>query len=105
MINLNEENFNDHVKDGISVVDFWADWCGPCKMIAPILENVSSKFKDNDTVNIYKVNVDKEPSIAQKYGVSSIPTLVFIKNGEVIKSAIGVQPEATITNAIEHLLS
>lgn len=103
MVNLNEGNFNEHTNDGVVLVDFWAEWCGPCKMITPILEKVSTSFNDDDSVNIFKVNVDNEPRLAQKFGVTSIPTLAFIKNGEVVKTVSGVQPEATIVNALQDL--
>ncbi len=103
MVNLNESNFNEHTNDGVVLVDFWAEWCGPCKMITPILEKVSASFDNDSDVNIYKVNVDNEPALAKKFGVTSIPTLAFIKNGQVIKKVSGVQPESTITNALQDL--
>jgi len=103
MVNLTEGTFNEHTNDGVVLVDFWADWCGPCKMLTPILENVSKSFEDDSDVNIFKVNVDNEPGLAKQFGVTSIPTLAFIKNGQVVKTVSGVQPEATVTNALKDL--
>ena len=73
------------------VVDFWAEWCGPCKMIAPALEEIAGSL--NGKVKIVKLNVDESPATAQKYGIMSIPTLMLFKNGELASRQIGAQPK------------
>jgi thioredoxin 1 len=76
------------------VVDFWAEWCGPCRMIAPALEEISGTL--GDKVKIVKLNVDENPSTAQKYGIMSIPTLMIFKNGELASRQIGAAPKAKL---------
>jgi len=84
------------------LVDFWAPWCGPCKMQNPILEEVAKDFEGK--AKIAKVNVDENPGIAQKFLVMSIPTLMLFKNGEVIKQMIGVQMKETLTEELNNLI-
>ena len=93
---LNEDNFEAEVlKSKIPVlVDFWATWCGPCKMLAPTIAKIAEEKAG--TVKVCKLDVDEEPEIAAKYRISSIPTLKVFKNGEVVKSSVGVQPKAAI---------
>ena len=104
MIELNESNVNDHTEQGISVLDFWAPWCGPCRMLTPIIEQVSEHYADNSSVMIGKVNVDEETVLAAKYGITAIPTIVFLKDGEVVKTVKGVQPQPILIEAIDTLL-
>lgn len=80
------------------LVDFWAPWCGPCRMLAPILENVSEKLAGK--AKIFKLNVDDNPAIASRYGITGIPTVIVFKNGKVEKQFVGVQPERTYLNAV-----
>ena len=82
MIKYLENDFDKELKEGKLLVDFYADWCGPCRMMGEVLEKVSE-------INIVKVNVDKFPEIAQKYGVISIPTLLLFDNGKIVKSKVG----------------
>jgi thioredoxin 1 len=84
------------------LVDFWAVWCGPCKMIAPHVEAVASEYEGR--ARVLKVNVDEEPDIAQKYGIMSIPTLLFFKDGKVVEQVVGAVPKSTITSKLESLL-
>lgn len=79
---LNDENFDELIKEGIHLVDFYADWCGPCKMLAPILEQI-------DFVDVIKINVDEHQELAIKYGVMSIPTIIFFKDGQEVRKEIG----------------
>ena len=93
---LNEDNFEKEVlKSEIPVlVDFWATWCGPCKMLAPTIAKIAEEH--SGVIKVCKLDVDEEPEIAAKYGISSIPTLKVFVNGEVVNSSVGVQPKAAI---------
>jgi len=90
---VSDANFEAEVLKSASpvVVDFWAEWCGPCKMIAPALEEISGSV--GEKVKIVKLNVDENPETAQKYGIMSIPTLLMFKNGEIAKRQVGAQPK------------
>ncbi|MGN0507459.1 MAG: thioredoxin [Lachnospiraceae bacterium] len=83
------------------LVDFYADWCGPCKMLAPVVEALAAEYEGK--VKIGKLNVDQSPDIAEQYGVMSIPTLLFIKNGEVVNKTIGVVSKAQLEQALNAL--
>lgn len=90
IINLTNDNFDDTINlDKLVLVDFWAAWCGPCKMLSPILEEVSNSI-DNENIIIAKVNVDDEQSLAERFSVMTIPTLILFKKGEIIKQHVGV---------------
>ena len=93
---LNAGNFEAEVlKSEIPVlVDFWATWCGPCRMLAPTIAQIAEEKAGQ--VKVCKLDVDEVPSVAQKYGISSIPTLIVFKNGTVVRSSVGVQPKAAI---------
>ncbi|MGA2618894.1 MAG: thioredoxin [Thermoguttaceae bacterium] len=80
------------------LVDFWAPWCGPCRMIAPIIEQLAAE--NADTVKIFKMNVDESPTTAAAYGISSIPTLMLFKGGQVVERFVGVQPKQRLQEAI-----
>ncbi len=84
------------------LVDFWAVWCGPCKLIAPHVDAIATEYEGR--VNVFKVNVDDEPEIAQKYGIMSIPTLYFFKGGKVVDQVVGAVPKSTIANKLEGLI-
>ncbi len=94
IVTLTNENFDATVKEGTVLVDFWATWCGPCRMQAPILEQLDAKL--DGAVTIGKVDVDEQPELANRFGVSSIPTLVIMKNGEVAEKKVGVTDAATL---------
>lgn len=100
-ITLTKDNFEKEVKesDKTVLIDFWATWCGPCKMIAPIIEEIAEEFSDE--VKVCKVNIDNEPSLATKFGITSIPTLLVIKNGEVVKTSVGYIPKEKIIELFE----
>ena len=98
------ENFDSEVlKSDIPVlVDFYADWCGPCKMMAPVVEKIDVEY--GGKVKGGKINVDENPEIAGNYGVMTIPTIMVIKGGQVVEKTIGVQPKKALTNAIDKAL-
>ena len=100
-ITLTKDNFEKEIKesDKVVLIDFWATWCGPCKMIAPIIEEIAEEFSDE--VKVCKVNIDDEPSLATKFGITSIPTLLVIKNGEVVKTSVGYIPKEKIIELFE----
>ncbi len=95
LININTDNFEEEVLGAEQTVllDFWAEWCGPCMMLAPLLHEVAD---ENADITVGKVNVDEEPELAQAYGISSIPTLVVIKDGKEVNRSVGVIPKAKI---------
>lgn len=97
---LTELNFEDEVlKSELPVlVDFWADWCGPCKMLAPTIEELATEYKGR--AKIGKLNVDQHPAIAEKYGIRSIPTLIFFENGTIVDQAVGVQSKNNLVKML-----
>jgi len=103
-INLNDKNFNDEVVNSQLpvLVDFWAGWCGPCKAVAPILEDISNKYSDK--FRVAKVNVDENPDLASNYGIRSIPTLILFKDGKQIDSIVGALPKEAIINFVNENL-
>lgn len=104
-LELNAQNFADTVKNNeVVVVDFWAPWCGPCRMIAPIIEELSEEYKDKGVV-VGKVNTDEAPEIAGQFGIRSIPTVIFFKNGEAVDAMIGAAPKQMYVEKINALLS
>ena len=102
-VKLSNENFNKEVLNSEKpvLVDFWATWCGPCKMIAPIISEISEEF--NNRVKVGKVNVDEEKELAIKYGISSIPTLVIFKDGKIAKTLIGFRPKEEIKEVLNNI--
>jgi thioredoxin 1 len=96
----NENHNQEKTQPSLELLDFWAVWCGPCKIMEPILEEIEQEFGDKLTIT--KLNVDEEPNqpLVSKYNVLSIPTYVLLKDGEVIETFIGVQPKALIANKI-----
>lgn len=94
-------NFEEFVKDGVTVVDFWAAWCGPCKMLAPIFEEVSEKLTN---VKFGKVNVDAAPELAKSYKIMSIPNVCIFKNGELVDRVIGLCDEDELSETIAKYL-
>ena len=98
------ENFNKEVLESKSpvLVDFWAEWCGPCRMIAPLIDEIHDDFKDQAVVG--KVNVDAESDISAKYGSTSIPTLLFFKDGEVVDKHVGAASKAQLEDKLNSLI-
>ena len=101
LVNLNKESFAKAVSsDETVLIDFWAPWCGPCKALTPILEEVSSEMSDQ--VGIYKVNVDDNSELAQEHGVQSIPTILVYKNGSLSETLVGVKSKEELVKIIEN---
>ncbi|WP_235298922.1 thioredoxin [Portibacter marinus] len=85
--------------DTLAVVDFWAEWCGPCRMVTPIIEELSNDYEGKALIG--KVNVDSNPEVSMKYGVRSIPTILFIKNGEIVDKQVGATSKASLESKIK----
>jgi len=96
---IKQDTFDAKIANGVVLVDFFADWCGPCKMIAPELEKLVPVYAGR--ASIYKVNVDSDPSLAQRYGISSIPNLCLFKNGKLINQVVGWQAPAALKQLID----
>ena len=103
-LEFTEDNFNSEVEssDMPVVVDFWAEWCGPCKMLSPTIDAIAEKY--NGKVKVGKVNVDKDPALAQKYSVMGIPNILIFSNGSVHEQLIGNVPESDISNILDKLI-
>lgn len=95
---INESNFNEVTASGVVLVDFFANWCGPCKMLAPVLEEVASERKD---VKVVKVDVEQNPTLASKYGIQAIPNLVIFKDGKAVNQITGFTPKDAILQALD----
>lgn len=99
-IHFNKEGFEKAVNsDSVTMVDFWAGWCGPCKMLAPVIDDIALKYDGKAVVG--KVDVDEEGELSQKYGVMSIPTIVFFKGGKEIDRKVGVMPPESYTDVLD----
>lgn len=96
---VTDQNFAAETGAGVVLADFWAPWCGPCKMIAPVLEELDSEM--GDKVKIVKLDVDDNQETAAKFGVMSIPTLLIFKNGEVVDKVVGFQPKDALASVLE----
>ncbi|WP_195940015.1 thioredoxin [Romboutsia sp. 1001713B170131_170501_G6] len=96
---LDSTNFEQEINDGVVVVDFFATWCGPCKMLAPIFEQLSVEMKDD--AKFVKVDIDKSLEIARKYMISSVPTMMIFKDGKPVDTMVGFMPKEAIKNKVE----
>jgi thioredoxin 1 len=100
-LEFTDSNFKTDVieSDKLSVVDFWAEWCGPCRAIGPVIEELSKEYASD--IKVGKVNVDNNPQVSLEYGITSIPAILFIKNGQVVDKLVGAQPKANFVKKIE----
>jgi len=98
VMNVTEENFKAETSEGLVLVDFYADWCGPCKMLLPVLDELASEMKD---AKIVKVNVDNAKELAAEYKVTSIPNLTLLKDGEVVHQELGFKPKELLVALID----
>ena len=96
-----DSNFETNVlqSDKLTVIDFWAEWCGPCRAIGPVIEELSKEYSGR--VNVGKVNVDLNPSVSMNYGITSIPAILFIKDGKVVDKQIGAVPKSILEKKIQ----
>lgn len=103
-LEVTDANFEEVVlqSDKPVVVDFWAEWCGPCRMVAPIIHELSDEYDGKAVMT--KLDVDSNPAVAAKYGIRNIPTLLFFKNGEIVDKQVGAVPKAVLANKLEALL-
>lgn len=99
---INTQNFDDSVKSGVTVVDFFATWCGPCTAVAPIIEGIATKYEGK--AQVFKLDVDQAPEIAERFRVMSIPSVLFFKDGELKNTIVGAQPESRYTDALEETI-
>ncbi len=103
-LEITDANFEELVlkSDKPVIVDFWAVWCGPCRMVGPIVNEIGEDYKD--TIIVGKVDVDNNPGVAAKYGIRNIPTILFFKNGEVVDKQVGAVPKQVLVGKVEPLL-
>jgi len=101
-IELNKDTMDDTIKSGVSLVDFWAPWCGPCRMIAPIIDQLAEEYEGK--AKICKVNTEQEEELMGKYQIRSIPTILFFKDGEIVDQVIGTTNKAALTDKLNNYL-
>ncbi|SBC03882.1 thioredoxin [Staphylococcus aureus] len=99
IVKVTDADFDSKVESGVQLVDFWATWCGPCKMIAPVLEELAADYEDK--ADILKIDVDENPSTAAKYEVMSIPTLIVFKDGQPVDKVVGFQPKENLAEVLD----
>lgn len=101
-IELDMQNFDSVTKSGLAVVDFWAPWCGPCRMLAPVIDELANDYEGK--VAICKVNTDEQDELSAKYGIRSIPTILFMKDGQVVDQMVGATSKQALKDKIDSLM-
>jgi len=101
-VELDGNNFDETIKEGVTLVDFWAPWCGPCRMIAPVIEELAEEYEGKAT--IAKVNTDEQPDLAVKFGIRSIPSILFFKDGEVKDQMVGAASKQAFAEKLDALI-
>ena len=106
VLHMGDDDFDARISDlpGVAVVDFWAPWCGPCRLMGPVLEDVARDYEASG-VHVVKVNTDEAPVTAERFGIRSIPTLIFFRSGEPLFEMVGLVPQPVLEREIESLLS
>ena len=103
MINIENENqFNNLILEGVTLVDFYATWCGPCRMLAPIIEEIETEF--NGRVNVAKLDVDECEQVAARYGINAIPAILIFKNNKLVKTSVGFQSQDALSDLLNSIL-
>jgi len=104
-ITLTDQNWDEEVLNSTLpvIVDFWAEWCMPCRMISPIVEEISNEY--GDKIKVGKLNVDENPSVAGRYGITGIPTVLFFKNGDIVDQVVGAVPKRFLENVVKKVLN
>ena len=106
IIDVDEADFNKKIIEAseskLIIVDFWAPWCGPCRMVAPIVEEIAKEFEGQ--IKVFKLNTDENPNVASQYGIRSIPTLMVFKGGQKVDTVVGAVPKATLSGTISKYL-
>jgi thioredoxin 1 len=104
IVHVNDKNFNDEVikSENPVLVDFWADWCGPCKIVSPTIESIADEYKDK--LKVCKLNVDENPTTATTYRITGIPSIIFFKGGKVADMLVGAVPKEQITEVVDRIL-
>lgn len=98
---LNTKEFENDTNQGVVIVDFWATWCGPCKMQSPVIEDLAETLKDDENANFFKVNVEENQELAQKLGIMSIPTLVVKKDGQIVDQIVGFHNQEQLEKIVK----
>ena len=103
-IEITDANYEQYANSGqLTVIDFWAPWCGPCRAIAPTIEELSNEYEGKAVIG--KLNVDENPETCEKFGIRNIPTIIFVKNGNVVDKQVGALPKSTLISKIESFIS
>lgn len=101
-IELTKDNFAEHTQNGVALVDFWAPWCGPCRMLSPVIDKLAEEFEGK--AKVCKVNTDEQEELSAQFGIRSIPTMLFFKNGEIVDQMVGATSEQVLKDKLNALL-